>query len=119
MQRFKLAMDSGGFRLTLRSPALRALTVQLMDFLLSQNWNSLEFQARLGCDGNAFERLRRRFDDEHPLVTLEELHVIHCVFATARLVISPERTFYERFRFYYEDTFDLERDLTQAVARLE
>lgn len=131
MGRFKLDLEAGGYRVTL-APAMQwALTV-LMDYLLAQEWGPLEFATRLGTDKVSFAALRRRVnagpaadltdlprrldEDQFPLVTLDELHVLACTLSVPRQLLAAERAFYEHFRFYREEAEQLERSLVAAAA---
>lgn len=132
MGRFKLDPEAGGYRVTL-APAVQWVLSVLMDHLLAQAWGPLEFATRLGTDEESFAALRRRInagtaaadpgelprrldEDQFPLVTLDELHVLACTLSVPRQLLAAERAFFEHFRFYREEAAQLERSLVAAVA---
>jgi hypothetical protein len=131
MGRFKLDLEADGYRVTL-APAIQWALSVLMDYLLAQQWGPLEFSTRLGTDRASFAGLRRRVnagpaaadpydlprrlgEDQFPLLTAAELHVLACVLSVPRQLIGADREFYERFRFYRDDAAQLERSLVAAA----
>jgi hypothetical protein len=132
MGRFRLDPEAGGYRVTL-APAVQWAVSVLMDYLLAQAWGPLEFATRLGTDAESFAALRRRVnagaaapdpaelprrldEDQFPLVTLDELHVLACALSVPRQSVAAERAFFERFHFYREEAAELERSLVAAAA---
>ena len=117
--RFSLTRAGDAYRLRRRGPSLEMIEA-LISFLLAQEWSEPEFVLRLSCGRDALARLGKRIQGESEVVlTAAELHILYCVLATPRLMITSERAFWERFGFYRETSSTAYFGLVRVAGELD